>query len=355
MVKSLFVKSITDPAKMETIMIQPGFFDLDNRLRKIDSNGDPLTKIEEVVDWEIFRGILETVRKKRGKSQVGPRGYDVILLFKILVLQSLYNLSDDATEFQILDRHSFCRFLGLHLGSKVPDATTIWRFREDLIKAGVIEELFARFEQHLQDNGLTALKGQIVDASIVNVPKQRNSRDENRQIKEGRTPVEWGKNKRRRKDVDARWTKKNGKSYFGYKNHVAVDVKHKLIRGWKVTDAALHDSNVFEDILAENTSRDVWADSAYYSEKRLKSLRESGYREHIQRKGCRGSKLNKQEQDWNRSRSKVRSRVEHVFGVQAQKAGNLILRTVGLARATLKIGLRNLAYNMDRMGTLFAP
>ncbi len=164
-----------------------------------------------------------------------------------------------------------------------------------------------------------------------------------------------GQNKRRRKDVDARWTKKNGKSYFGYKNHVAVDVKHKLIRGWKVTDAALHDSNVFEDILAENTSRDVWADSAYYSEKRLKSLRESGYREHIQRKGCRGSKLNKQEQDWNRSRSKVRSRVEHVFGVQAQKAGNLILRTVGLARATLKIALRNLAYNMDRMGTLFAP
>lgn len=340
--------------KMETNMIQPGFFDLESRMSKIDNNGDPLTKIEQVVDWEIFRSSLEKARKKPRKSHAGPKGYDVILLFKILVLQSLYNLSDDATEYQILDRHSFCRFLGLHLGSKVPDATTIWRFREDLIIAGIIDDLFAQFELHLQDNGFTALKGQIVDASIVNVPKQRNSREENRQIKNGDTPVEWGKNKRRRKDVDARWTKKNGKSYFGYKNHVAIDVKHKLIRGWKVTDAARHDSNVFENILAENTSRDIWADSAYYSEERLRHLRESGFREHIQRKGCRNRKLTMREQQSNRTRSKVRSRVEHVFGIQAQKAGNLILRTVGLARAKVKVGLRNLAYNMDRMGTLLA-
>jgi IS5 family transposase len=287
-------------------------------------------------------------------SKVGPKGYDHILLFKILIIQSLYNLSDDATEYQILDRHSFCRFLGLHLGSKIPDATTIWRFREDLIVAGVIDDLFATFDTCLRECGFTALKGQIIDASIVNVPKQRNSRDENQQIKNGETPADWSKNKRRRKDVDARWTKKNGKSYFGYKNHVCIDVKHKLIRGWQVTDAALHDSNVFEDILAENTSKDVWADSAYRSEQRLKGLREAGYREHIQRKGCRRRKLTQLEQEGNRTRSKVRSRVEHVFGVQAQKAGNLILRTVGLARAKVKIGLRNLAYNMDRVGTLLA-
>ena len=335
-------------------MFQPGFFDLDNRMHKIDKNGDPLSKIENAVDWEIFRPTLERARQKPQVSNVGPKGYDLILLFKILILQSLYNLSDDATEYQILDRHSFCRFLGLHLGSKVPDATTIWRFREDLILAGVIDELFATFDTCLRECGFTALKGQIVDASIVNVPKQRNSRDENQQIKNGETPTDWSKNKRRRKDVEARWTKKNGKSFFGYKNHVCVDVKHKLIRGWQVTDAAQHDSNVFEEILAENTSKDVWADSAYRSEQRLKDLREAGYREHIQRKGCRHRKLTQLEQEGNRTRSKVRSRVEHVFGVQAQKAGNLILRTVGLARAKVKIGLRNLAYNMDRVGTLLA-
>ena len=268
-------------------MFQPGFFDFEGRMHKIDKNGDPFVKIENAVDWKIFRPSLEKAREKPRKSNVGPKGYDVVLLFKILILQSLYNLSDDAIEYQILDRHSFCRFLGLHIGSKVPDATTIWRFREDLIAAGIIEELFVKFDTHLRERGFIALKGQIVDASIVNVPKQRNSREENCQIKKGETPGGWSKNKRRRKDVDARWTKKNGKSYFGYKNHVSVDVKHKLIRGWSVTDAAQHDSNVFEDILAENTSQDVWADSAYRSEDRLKRLREAGYREHIQRKGCR--------------------------------------------------------------------
>jgi IS5 family transposase len=333
-------------------MIQPGFFDFQDRLGKIDKNGDPLAKINAAVDWEIFRPSLERARDKNRQSNVGPKGYDVVMLFKILILQSLYNLSDDAIEFQILDRHSFGRFLGLHISSKVPDATTIWRFREDLSKAGIIEELFATFDAHLGANGFMAMKGQIVDASIVSVPKQRNSREENARIKKGEVPKGWPENKRRRKDVDARWTKKNGKTYYGYKNHISVDVKHKLIRGYAVTDAAQHDSNVFESILAENTSKDLWADSAYRSAARVKSLATIGFREHIQRKGSRHRKLTQREQEGNRARAKIRSRVEHVFGVQAQKAGNLLLRTIGLVRARAKIGLRNLAYNMDRMGVL---
>lgn len=335
-------------------MFQPGFFDFENRLRKIDKNGDPLVKIEKAVDWEIFRPSLEKARDKNRQSNVGPKGYDVVLLFKILILQSLYNLSDDAMEFQILDRHSFGRFLGLHLGSKVPDATTIWRFREDLIRGGIIKELFDTFDAHLRDHGFIAMKGQIVDASIVSVPKQRNSREENSRIKQGEVPEDWPENKRSRKDVDARWTKKNGKTFFGYKNHISIDVKHKLIRSYAVTDAAQHDSTVFETILSSNTSQDIWADSAYRSEERLKHLKEEGFREHIQRKGCRNRKMTQREQRGNRTRARIRSRVEHIFGVQAQKAGNLILRTVGIVRARAKIGLRNLAYNMDRIGTLLA-
>ena len=333
-------------------MIQPGFFDFEDRLSKIDKQGDPLTKINEAVDWEIFRPTLEKARDKNRQSNVGPKGYDVILLFKVLIIQSLYNLSDDATEFQILDRHSFGRFLGLHLGSKVPDATTIWRFRQDLVETGVVKELFDTFEAHLRDHGFMAMKGQIVDASIVSVPKQRNSREENSRIKQGGVPEAWPENKRRRKDVDARWTKKNGKTFFGYKNHVSVDVKYKLIRNYEVTDSAQHDSNVFETILSENTSKDIWADSAYRSEERLDRLKEDGFREHIQRKGCRHRKLTESEQRGNRTRARIRSRIEHVFGVQAQKAGNLILRTIGIVRARAQIGLRNLAYNMDRMGML---
>jgi IS5 family transposase len=339
---------------METSMIQTGFFDFENRLHKMDKNGDPLTKINAAVDWDIFRPALEKARDKNRQSNVGPKGYDVILLFKILILQSLYNLSDDATEFQILDRHSFGRFLGLHISSKVPDATTIWRFREDLSKAGIIEDLFATFDAHLRANGFTAMKGQIVDASIVNVPKQRNSREENAKIKEGEIPENWPENKRRRKDVDARWIKKNGKTYYGYKNHISVDVKFKLIRGYAVTDAAQHDSKVFAQILSGNTSKDVWADSAYRSAAHLEDLAGNGFREHIQRKGSRHRKLTQREQEGNKTRAKIRSRIEHVFGVQAQKAGNLLLRTIGIGRARVKIGLRNLAYNIDRMGMLLA-
>ena len=334
-------------------MVQPGFFDQQDRLHKIDKNGDPLAKINETVSWDMFRPALEKARDKGPKSNVGPKGYDVILLFKILILQSLYNLSDDATEFQILDRLSFGRFLGLHLSQKVPEATTIWRFREDLINAGMVEELFATFDAHLRANGFMAMKGQIVDASIVSVPKQRNSREENAGIKEGEVP-DWPENKRRRKDVDARWTKKNGKSFYGYKNHVSVDVKHKLIRSYAVTDAALHDSNVFEQLLVDNTSKDVWADSAYRSADRLKRLSQDGFREHIQRKGSRNRPLTPREQEGNRTRSRIRSRIEHIFGVQAQRAGNLLLRTIGITRARAKIGLRNLAYNIDRMGMLLA-
>lgn len=333
-------------------MIQPGFFDFENRLNKIDKQGDPLAKIDKAVDWELFRPILESARKKERKSAAGARGYDVVMLFKALIIQSLYNLSDDATEFQILDRVSFGRFLGLHIGSKVPDATTLWRFRQDLVDADAIDELFGIFDTHLRESGFMAMKGQIVDASIVSVPRQRNSRDENSRIKKGDVPEDWPDNKRRQKDVDARWTKKNGKTFFGYKNHVSIDVKHKLVRNFAVTDAAQHDSNVFEELLTENTSMDVWADSAYRSKEHLKILEETGYREHLQRKGSRNRQLSKIEQEGNRTRSRVRSRVEHVFGVQAQKAGNLIVRTIGIARAYAKVGLRNLAYNMDRVGTL---
>lgn len=338
---------------METTMQQLGFLDFNIRLNRIDKAGDPLTKISENIDWEIFRPTLEQARKKEKKSNAGAKGFDVVLLFKVLILQSLYNLADEAMEYQILDRYSFSRFLGLHAASKIPDATTIWRFREDLTKAGVIKILFSEFDKFLYDQGFRAQKGQIIDASIVKVPVQRNSREENKQIKAGEQPEGWSENKQRQKDTDARWTKKNGKSFFGYKNHISIDVKHKLIRCFEVTSADAHDSNVFDELLAAgNTSRDVWADSAYRSKERIAELQERGYREHLQRKGSRVRKLTAWEQQGNRTRSKIRSRIEHIFGVQTQRAGNMILRGIGIIRAATKIGFRNLAYNLDRYGTL---
>lgn len=335
--------------------MQFGLFDFDKRLKRIDKSGDPLVKINKAIDWEVFRPKLELARKKERKSKAGAKGFDCVMMFKILVLQSLYNLSDEAMEYQILDRYSFTRFLGLHEGSKVPDATTIWRFREELVKTEIIEGLFEEFDEYLHGAGFVAKKGQIIDASIVKVPTQRNSREENQQIKKGNIPENWSKNKKSQKDTDARWTRKNGKNSFGYKNHISVDVKYKLIRRYKVTTATVHDTNVFEELLdSENTSRDVWADAAYRTKKRVKRLRDDGYREHIQRRGCRHQKLTQREKQGNHIRAKIRVRVEHVFGIQAKKAGVTIMRAIGEIRARAKIGLRNLAYNIDRYGTLLA-
>jgi IS5 family transposase len=270
-------------------------------------------------------------------------------MFKILILDSLYNLSDDQLEFQIRDRLSFMRFLGLNLGDRVPDAKTIWLFREELTEAGLIKKLFEQFDKFLRKNGFSAKKGQIVDASIVAVPKQRNSRDENKSIKNGDVPEDWDEPKKRQKDTDARWVTKNGVNRFGYKNHIDIDVEHKLIRDYEVTDAATHDSNVFEELLDENnSSKDVWADSAYGSADTREALEQSGFRGHIQRKGCRYKKLTQRQIEANHKRSKTRSRVEHVFGIQTMRAGSLIIRSIGMVRAKAKIGLRNLAYNIDR-------
>jgi len=327
-------------------MMQAGLFDWQTRFEQLDNSGDPLVKLNEIVNWEQFGKTLETVRDKERKSNAGRKPFDVILMFKIMILDSLYNLSDDQLEFQIKDRISFMRFLGLSLDDTVPDAKTIWLFRQQLTEAGLIEKLFKQFDEFLRPNGFSAKKGQIVDASIVAVPKQRNTRDENKSIKNGDVPEDWNDNQKRQKDTDARWMKKNGVNHFGYKNHIDIDVKHKLIRSYEVTPASVHDSNVFEELLDENnSSKDVWADSAYGSAEKRETLKEDGYRSHIQRKGCRYKKLTQPQIEANHKPSKTRSRVEHILGIQKMRAGNLIRRTIGIARAKAKIGLRNLAYN----------
>lgn len=335
-------------------MTNDGLFDFEFRMRDIDKNGDPLIALNKMVHWEFFRSILERVYEKERKSPAGRKPHDVVMMFKVLVLQSLYNLSDDSVEFQIQDRLSFMRFLGLTLADRVPDAKTVWLFRQRLIENELIEELFRQFDEVLERNGFAARKGQIIDASIVPAPRQRNSREENKKIKNDEAIEDWNDEKARQKDTDARWTQKNKVNHYGYKNHISVDVKHKFIRRFSVTNASTHDSQVFGDLLDDkNSSRDVWADSAYRSAEQLESLSEQGYREHLQRKGCRNHPLTSREKKGNHTRSKTRARVEHIFGIQSMRAGgNLVIRTIGLVRAHAKIGLRNLAYNLSRYARL---
>ena len=231
----------------------------------------------------------------------------------------------------------------------------IWLFREELTKAELIKPLFDQFEATLSANGFAAQKGQIIDATIVSAPKQRNTREENKQLKEGETPEIWDErpNKKRQKDVDARWTMKRGTTYYGYKNHVTVDVKHKLIRDFDVTNASTHDSQVLENILdVNNSNKKIYADSAYASEKISDLLKSKDLTNCIHKKGYRNRPLTEKQIASNRKKSRIRSRVEHIFGVQSQRAGDLILRSIGLVRAKAKIGLRNLSYNMSRYAIL---
>lgn len=323
-------------------------YDAYKRFNELDKSRDPLAQLNDLIPWDMFRKDLERIRK-HDYSKGGRRPYDVILMFKILIIQSLYNLSDDALEFQINDRISFMRFLGLGLGDKIPDAKTVWLFREKLKEDSVIEVVFSRFDMYLRENGYSAHGGQIVDATIVESPKQRNNRDDNKKIKDGEVPEDWEENKLRQKDTEARWTQKNGKSYYGYKNHISIDNKNKLIRCFKVTPANEHDGEHFHDILDEgNTSKAVYADSAYGSKKNVTELEANGYIDKTVKKGSRHVKLSKNLQKKNHKHSKTRCRVEHVFGVMQTTAKDVTVRTIGKARAYVKLGLRNLTYNMRR-------
>ena len=336
-------------------MGQMGFFDLSDRYAGLDKFGDPLVLLKKIIPWKAFRPELTAVWRmppEERKSNAGRKPWDEILMFKVMVLQQLYNLSDDQIEYQIRDRLSFMRFLDLGVEDRVPDAKTVWHYREKLAQAGMVKSLFDRFDAYLRDNGYLAMGGQIVDASIVPVPRQRNTRVENETIKAAEAPGDWEgePHKKRQKDVDARWTKKHGKSYYGYKNHVNVDRRHKLIRDYEVTDASVHDSQTLDDLIdADNTSSDVWGDSAYRSAETERNLSQKTYRSHIHHKGKRGKPLTRRQIKANKTRSKVRVRVEHVFGFQQCSMGGKLIRTIGMARAKAKIGMMNLVYNMSRL------
>ena len=330
-------------------MGQRSFFDVENRLQSVSKMGDPLERLAASIPWENFRPLLAKVHEKERKSNAGRKPIDVVLMFKVLILQTLYNLSDEQVEYQIRDRLSFARFLGLGIEDSGPDYTTLWGFRERLKELELMELLFDRFGDYLAAEGYQAKQGQIVDASIVPVPIQRNSREENRGIKEGEVPEDWSEAKREQKDVEARWTRKNGKSFFGYKNHIDVDAEHKLIRTFAVTPANVHDSQVLDGLVdPENEDPGMWADSAYRSEETEAVLEQAGYESHICEKGQAGQPLSAEQEARNRKRSKVRSRVEHVFGFQQNSMGGKLIRTIGLARAEVKIGLMNMTYNLMR-------
>src|ERR1017187_6772279 len=330
-----------------------GLFDEHFLLERLTKLNDPLIKLNKHIDWNIFSPVLNQalVDSEKDESKGGRPPFDKLMMFKILILQGMYNLSDDQMEYQINDRRSFMRFLGLKISDKVPDSKTIWHYRETLIEKGVIEKLFERFNTTLDEQGVFANEGRMVDASFVEAPRQRNTRDENKQIKSGQTPEPWKEtpHKLSQKDVDARWTKKNKTVFYGYKNHVKGDTKTKLIVDYVVTDASVHDSQTLEDLLNEkDKEQELYADSAYTGENQEKVITAKEMKNKVHEKGYRGRPLTEKQKEDNTEKSRTRARVEHIFGFVENSMNGSIIRTIGIVRAKAKIGMMNLVYNISR-------
>jgi IS5 family transposase len=278
-------------------------------------------------------------------------------MFKILIVQPTYSLSDADVEFWIKDRLSVQNFLAITLADDVPDEETIWAFRNTLSQAGVVQSLFDRFREHLREQGLILKQGSILDASFVDVPRQRNSREENQTIKAGGIPQDWqseqNASKIAQKDTEARWTKKNGESHFGYKDHVKVDEKSKLITESTVTDASVHDSQETDPLVGErDKGKPLYGDSAYAGEPIAKALEKLGVENKIHQRAYRNKPLTDEQKQDHREKSKVRVRVEHVFGFIENSLGGSFIRCIGTIRAAGIIGLINLTYNMFRFEQL---
>ena len=331
---------------------EKGLFDEQFTIERLSEIGNPLEMISNVIDFERFRSTLESkMLNTNKKNNAGAKPFDVVLMFKIMILQRYYGLGDKQVEYQIIDRLSFKQFLGLETGDKVPDEKTVWLFRENLTKSGVIELLFNEFISFLENENLIFNEGKLVDASFTIAPRQRNTREENEKIKNGEGDDLWNDkpNKKRHKDIDARWTKKNDEKYYGYKNHAKVDSKSKFVKKYIVTDASVHDSQALDDLLDEqDKGQSLHADSAYTGEKQEETICKYKMKNEVHEKGYKGKPLTEEQKASNKIKSQTRARVEHVFGFMEQSMNGLALKSIGIVRATGIIGLINLTYNLFR-------
>lgn len=349
-------------------MRQPGLFGLSQHLERLSEDGDPLEVLEATVDFEYFRGwLVEGLGYSDGRKGGRP-AFDPVSMFKALILQAQHNLSDKKMEFMIRDRLSWMRFLGFDLGSPTPDENTIRHFRNRMTETGTLKRVMKAFDWQLQKKGYIPMSGQIIDASLVPAPKQRNTEGEKEAIKAGKSAEEiWPNqpNKAAQKDVDARWTLKIGGKVryqsdgtplprialpvFGYKSHISIDRRFGFIREASVTSAASPDGRQLNRLVSkDNTSSEVWADSAYRSKKNEKWLSDRMMTSRIHRRKPVGKTMPEATAKANAKKSSVRAAVEHVFAHQKMRYG-LFIRTIGLARAEAKLTLANLAYNFDRL------
>ena len=336
-------------------------FEEEFTIEALSQMGNPLEQLASLVDFEMFRPALEDVLvKKDCKTAAGRPQIDVVLMFKVIFLQRYYGLGDHQIQYQIIDRTSFRQFLGIHTVAEVPDEKTVWACRDKLAEDGTFDRLFDEFRTFLDNKGLSFNEGKIIDATFVEAPKQRNTKEENRQIKSGNGKDLWNPeagdterekkhkmHKKSHKDIDARWTKKRGENHYGYKNHVKADKKTKLIEKYHTTDASVHDSNVIAPLIEEkDKGQDLFLDAGYESKGEI--VRKKGMNPIICEKGHRNNPLTDEQKQNNRIKSKGRCRIEHIFGfIEGAMYGSLV-RSIGIVRAKAANALTNLVYNIFR-------
>ena len=349
-------------------MQQSGLFGLSEHLERLSKHGDPLEILDATVDFEFFRPWLVEGLGYGDGAKGGRPPFDPVSMFKALILQAQHNLSDARMEFMIRDRLSWMRFLGFDLGAATPDETTIRHFRNRLTETGTLKRVMKAFDRQLKKKGYVPVGGQIVDASLVPAPKQRNTEAERAAIKDGKSAGEiWPDepNKAAQKDTSARWTLKIGGKVrhrpdgtplpmiavpvFGCKSHISIDRRFGFIRESAVTSASAADGRQLRRLVSpENTGSEVWADSACRSQSNERWLAGRMLTSRIHRRKPAGRLMPRNVARANAKKSAVRAAVEHVFAHQKSRFG-LFIRTIGLARAEAKLTLANLAYNFNRL------
>jgi IS5 family transposase len=316
--------------------------------RKIDSLADPLQRINEHIQFSELAAELDQTAPRACSIKGGRPAFPTEIMVRILVLKRLYNLSDEQMEYQLLDRMSYQRFCGLKDISNIPDRTTIWTFENRIGVAGA-QALFEAVNTQLLRQGFIARGGQIVDATLVPVPRQHLTKENKEILEHKATPIDWNASKRRQKDTDASWTKKHDKSYFGYKLSVNIDAQNKFIRQIKTDTAKVHDSQHFKEIVStNNTNGNVFADRGYPSQEHSRWLKSQGLSNRIQSKGAKNKPLSQRAKARNKTIAKTRARVEHVFGSIHQMGGKM-LRTIGQARADFGMTMMATCYNLKRL------
>lgn len=311
---------------------QPTFFDMAMQQR------GAANKVLETIAREVDFSEAEQ-RVAATYSATGRPACRVGALLRVMILQHLYGLSDPQVEAQINDRLSFQKFLQLAANEAVPDETTICRFRQRLIQCGLHEQLLELLNAQLETRGYIVKRTTLVDATIVESSRKR---PDIQVATEGQAP-----------DADASYTRNNHRSFYGYKAHISSDAQHQLIRAAVISTASTQEAHVFERIAPTDTGI-IYADKAYDTKMNHVWLRQRGIRSGILKKGAHHIKLNQQDREHNRRKSKVRRHIERIFAQLKQWQNYRRVRYLGLAKNQLELTLKAVAYNFKRLAAIIS-